>query len=72
MLLVGAAMYPNIVFSIRPTANSLNIYNNGASTDKTRRFMFFVALIGMPLVLAYTICIYYVFRGKVKLTDESY
>jgi len=33
--------------------------------------MFFVALIGVPLVLVYTICIYYVFRGKVKLTQES-
>jgi len=71
MLLVGAAIYPTIVFSSPQIAHSLNIYN-GASTDKTLRFMFFVALIGVPLVLAYTIGIYYVFRGKVKLTDESY
>ena len=35
-------------------------------------FMFVVALIGVPIVLAYTISIYYVFRGKVKLTEESY
>ena len=71
MLLVGAAIYPTIVFSVPLLEHSLNIYN-GASTDKTLRFMFFVALIGVPLVLAYTIGIYYVFRGKVKLTDESY
>jgi cytochrome d ubiquinol oxidase subunit II len=71
MLLVGAAIYPNFVFSTPQMANSLNIYN-GASTDKTLRFMFFVALIGVPLVLTYTISIYYVFRGKVKLTEESY
>jgi len=71
MLLVGAAMYPNIVFSVPPTAYSLNIYN-GTSTDKTLLFMFYVALIGVPLVLIYTICIYYVFQGKVKLTEESY
>ncbi len=71
MLLVGAALYPTIVFSTPQLEHSLNIYN-GASTDKTLRFMFFVALIGVPLVLAYTIGIYYVFRGKVKLTEESY
>jgi cytochrome d ubiquinol oxidase subunit II len=71
MLLVGAAIYPNIVFSTPQIAHSLNIYN-GASTAKTLRFMFYVALLGVPLVLAYTICIYYVFRGKVKLTEESY
>ena len=71
MLLVGAAIYPNFVFSTPQMANSLNIYN-GASSDKTLRFMLFVALIGVPLVLTYTIGIYYVFRGKVKLTEESY
>jgi cytochrome bd ubiquinol oxidase subunit II len=71
MLLVGVAIYPNIVFSTPQIAHSLNIYN-GSSTDKTLRFMFYVALIGVPLVLTYTIGIYYVFRGKVKLTDESY
>ena len=45
---------------------------NSASTEKTLEFMFYVALIGAPLVLTYTITIYYVFRGKVVLTDESY
>jgi cytochrome bd ubiquinol oxidase subunit II len=71
MLLVGGAMYPTLVFSLPATAHSLNIYN-GASTDKTLMFMFIVALIGVPLVLTYTTCIYYAFRGKVRLTEESY
>ena len=31
-----------------------------------------IALIGMPLVIAYTAGIYWVFRGKVKLTKTSY
>jgi cytochrome d ubiquinol oxidase subunit II len=31
-----------------------------------------VAFLGVPLVLAYTATIYWVFRGKVVLTDESY
>jgi cytochrome d ubiquinol oxidase subunit II len=49
----------------------MNIYNS-ASTEKTLGFMFFVAIIGVPIVLAYTITVYYVFRGKVVLTEESY
>lgn len=71
MALFGAAVFPNMLFSNPELANTLDIYN-GASTTKTLRFMFFVALIGVPIVLTYTSCVYYVFRGKVKLTDESY
>ena len=71
MLLFGAAVYPNLVFSLPPTANSLTIYN-GASTQKSLHFMFSVALVGVPIVVAYTVTIYYVFRGKVTLTEESY
>jgi cytochrome d ubiquinol oxidase subunit II len=71
MSLFAATIYPNLVISRPELANSLNIYN-GASTAKSLSFMFYVALIGVPIVLAYTISIYYVFRGKVTLTDESY
>ncbi len=71
MLLFGAAVYPTLVFSLPPMANNLTIYN-GASTQKSLRFMFHVALVGVPIVLAYTVTIYYVFRGKVTLTEESY
>jgi cytochrome d ubiquinol oxidase subunit II len=34
--------------------------------------MLVIALIGAPLVLAYTSSIYYIFRGKVKLDPMSY
>ena len=71
MLLFAATVYPNLVISRPDLANSLNIYN-GSSTDNSLRFMFYVALIGVPIVLAYTVSIYYVFRGKVTLTEESY
>jgi cytochrome d ubiquinol oxidase subunit II len=71
MTLFGAALYPNLVFSRPDLANSLNIHN-GASTHATLRFMLIVALIGAPLVLTYTITVYRVFRGKVRLTEESY
>jgi cytochrome d ubiquinol oxidase subunit II len=34
--------------------------------------MLIIALIGMPLVVAYTIVIHRVFRGKVRITGDSY
>ena len=34
--------------------------------------MFIIAAIGMPIVVAYTVSIYWVFRGKVELTETSY
>ena len=71
LLLFGAAVYPNLVFSTPNHAHDLNIYNS-ASTEKTLTFMFVVAVIGVPIVLTYTISVYYVFRGKVVLTEESY
>jgi cytochrome d ubiquinol oxidase subunit II len=71
LALFGAAVYPNLVFSTPDHAHDLNIYNS-ASTEKTLGFMFVVAIIGVPIVLTYTITVYYVFRGKVVLTGESY
>ena len=70
-LLFGAAVYPTLVFSTPDHAHDLTIYNS-ASTEKTLGFMFVVAIIGVPIVLTYTITVYYVFRGKVVLTEESY
>ena len=52
-------------------ANSLTIYN-AASSPKTLGIMLVIAIIGVPLVLAYTASIYWVFRGKVKLDRFSY
>src|SRR5262249_48311637 len=71
LLLFGAALYPNLVFSTPNHSYDLNIYNS-ASTEKTLGFMFLMAIIGVPIVLTYTITVYYVFRGKVVLTEESY
>ena len=34
--------------------------------------MLVIAIIGVPIVLAYTASIYYIFRGKVKVTPHSY
>ena len=71
LVLFGIDMYPNLIYSNPDPANSLTIYNS-ASSQKTLGIMGIIALIGMPIVLAYTTTIYWIFRGKVKLNDTSY
>jgi cytochrome d ubiquinol oxidase subunit II len=71
MALFGLTMYPNMVISIPNPGNSLNIYN-ACSSHQTLQIMLIIAVIGAPVVLAYTASVYYIFRGKVKLTPHSY
>jgi len=71
MGLFGLEMYPNLVLSNPVAANSLDIHN-AASSQKTLGIMLTIALIGVPIVLAYTVSIYWIFRGKVKLDKMSY
>ncbi|MCX6826175.1 MAG: cytochrome d ubiquinol oxidase subunit II, partial [candidate division Zixibacteria bacterium] len=71
MALFGIGMYPNMVYSHPLTENSLTIYN-AASSPKTLEIMLIIALLGIPLVISYTIAIYKIFRGKVKLDSSSY
>ena len=71
MALFGMTVYPNMVLSMPNPENSLTIYN-AASTPKTHAIMLLIAVIGAPIVAAYTLSIYYIFRGKVKLTPHSY
>ncbi len=71
LALFAAGIFPNIVYSNPSPENSLNIYN-AASSQQTLETMLIIALIGMPFVLAYTISIYWIFRGKVKIDNMSY
>jgi cytochrome d ubiquinol oxidase subunit II len=71
MMLFGLNLFPNLVYSLPFPENSLNIYN-AASSQKTLGIMLIIACIGVPIVIAYTVCIYWIFRGKVKLDRMSY
>lgn len=71
MALFGIGMFPNLIYSSPVVENSLNIYN-AASSQTTLKIMLIIAILGVPLVLAYTASIYWVFRGKVKLDSMSY
>jgi cytochrome d ubiquinol oxidase subunit II len=71
MALFALNIFPNLVYSLPEPQNSLNIYN-AASSSKTLGIMLVIAGIGVPVVIAYTVCIYWIFRGKVKLDRMSY
>lgn len=71
MILFGLGMYPDLVFSNPNPALSLDIYN-AASSQNALSIMSTIALIGFPLVLFYTVTVYWIFRGKVKLDEHSY
>lgn len=72
MMLYGLGTFPNIVRAINDPENlSLTIYNS-ASSAGTLGILLLIAVIGMPMVVAYTICVYWIFNGKVKLESTSY
>ncbi len=72
VFLVGMTLYPNLVTSsIDPVVRSVTI-DHDASSMMTLQIMLVIAAIGMPFVLSYTVAIYWVFRGKVKLDSHSY
>lgn len=69
--LFALGIFPNMIISSIDPTYSLDIYN-ASSTQKTLTIMTYVALIGIPFVLSYTITIYWVFRGKTVIDSHSY
>ncbi len=69
--LAAEGMYPRLLPARPDLAASLTIYN-AASTPRTLATMLVIALVGMPLVILYTVLIYRAFRGKTVLTADSY
>jgi cytochrome bd ubiquinol oxidase subunit II len=68
----GVGTFPNLVRStIHPEANSLTFFNASASV-LTLKVLLIIVAIGIPLVLAYGVIVYRIFRGKVKLSHMSY
>ncbi len=64
--IAGAIQFPVLVKSIGDSLLDITIYN--ASSGKlTLSVMLGIALIGMPLVIAYSIYVYRVFKGKIKI-----
>ncbi|MDA8211713.1 MAG: cytochrome d ubiquinol oxidase subunit II [Clostridia bacterium] len=70
ILTLAVGMFPNWVPAVDPNL-SLTIYN-ASSSQLTLKTMLIIALMGVPIVLFYTIYVYRVFRGKVKLEQDGY
>ncbi|MCJ7682091.1 MAG: cytochrome d ubiquinol oxidase subunit II [Candidatus Aminicenantes bacterium] len=69
--IVGAVHFPNLVKASNDAALSLTI-TNASSSELTLKVMLIIALIGMPIVIFYTIYAYRVFRGKAVAEEEVY
>ena len=64
------ALFPNVMISSTAAVNNLTIYN-ASSTPYTLKVMSIVAAIMVPIVLAYQIWTYMVFRKRVKADAET-
>ena len=72
LALFAIGTFPVLIRStIEPQEYSL-VISNSASSPLTLKILLIIALIGVPMVLAYGFYIYRLFRGKVKLDDHSY
>jgi cytochrome d ubiquinol oxidase subunit II len=68
--MVGAIQYPNLVRATVPEL-SLTVVN-ASSSALTLKAMLVIALVGMPLVIGYTVFAFRVFKGKVRPGAEGY
>ena len=65
--IAGAIHFPNLARATGSERNlDITIYN-ASSTELTLTVMLIIALIGMPIVIGYTIYVYRIFRGKISL-----
>ena len=62
--LLAVGNYPDLVPALDTPERSLTAAN-ASSSDLTLTVMLIIALIGLPIVLAYTALVYRTFRGKV-------
>jgi cytochrome d ubiquinol oxidase subunit II len=65
---VGSTIFPNLVRASNGASLSLSIFNASASQNSLT-ILLFIALLGMPVVLGYTIFIYWTFAGPVRAED---
>jgi cytochrome d ubiquinol oxidase subunit II len=71
LILFAIGLFPNIIISSTNPAYNISIYK-AASSATSLRIMLVMAAIGTPLVLSYTLFVFWTFRGKVKLNEMSY
>lgn len=70
MATAAADLFPNLVPALGAPELSLTLAN-ASSSELTLRTMLILAIIGMPLVLGYTIWVYRAFWGPVDVRDDA-
>lgn len=73
MLLTTVAIetFPYLLYASNDPNLSMTV-DSAASSEKTMGILLLIAMIGTPLVAAYTIFVFWTFKGKVKLDEMSY
>jgi cytochrome d ubiquinol oxidase subunit II len=69
--LFASTYYPYIVYNVASPEHSITALNSSGSAMGLRNFLI-LAVIVIPLVIAYTVYVHKVFAGKVKLSEHSY
>jgi len=69
--LTGSGLFPYLVPAFGKPGYGLTVMN-ASSSNLTLKVMFILAVIGIPIVVGYTIWIYRVFKGKVKENELHY
>ncbi len=70
MGLVGAGLFPRLVPALGAAELSLTA-GNSSSSQLTLATMLLLAVVGVPLVIGYTVWVYRSFAGKVEVDRES-
>jgi cytochrome bd ubiquinol oxidase subunit II len=68
---LAAGLYPDLLISTVDARYSMTV-SNASSATETLTVMLVIAAIGLPFVFLYTAGVQYLFRGKVRLSAESY
>jgi cytochrome d ubiquinol oxidase subunit II len=68
-LAVAAVHFPNLIKASNDQNLNITIFNSSTGLQ-TLKVMSVIALIGMPVVIAYTIFVYRIFKGKAKPSDH--
>jgi cytochrome d ubiquinol oxidase subunit II len=68
-LAVAAVHFPNLIKAINNQSLNITIYNSSTGLQ-TLKLMSVIAIIGMPVVIVYTVFVYRIFKGKVKSSDH--
>ncbi len=69
--LCALGKFPTLVHSSINASHDLTIYN-ARSSQITLKVLFYIVVIGLPFVLAYSVWLYRSFRGKVVVDSHSY